>query len=55
MAIYGFLFQNDSSNQDQFSVDNDSEWFPFPDKLSLLLYGLLHSPTHHIVKLYFFF
>lgn len=28
--------------------DNDSEWFPFPDKLSLLLYGLLHSPTHHI-------
>ncbi|XP_078338860.1 uncharacterized protein LOC144627003 [Crassostrea virginica] len=41
-------FVNDSSNQDQFSVDNDSEWFPFPDKLSLLLYGLLHSPTHHI-------
>nr|XP_034308999.1 uncharacterized protein LOC117683581 isoform X2 [Crassostrea gigas] len=35
------------TNTTQIRGSND-EWFPFPSKLSLLLYGLLHSPTHHI-------
>nr|XP_022303905.1 uncharacterized protein LOC111111306 isoform X2 [Crassostrea virginica] len=38
----------DSAHKDTRSIDEENEWYPFPSKISLLLYGLLHSPTHHI-------
>ncbi|XP_055997292.1 uncharacterized protein LOC125675581 [Ostrea edulis] len=41
-------FSSDSESQTYEDQTNDSKWYPFPDKLSLLLYGLLHSTTHHI-------
>ena len=28
-----------------------TEWYPFENKVSFLLYTLLHSPTHHIVSI----
>ncbi|XP_056003527.1 uncharacterized protein LOC125663077 [Ostrea edulis] len=41
-------FSSDSESQTYEDQTNDSKWYPFPDKLNLLLYGLLHSTTHHI-------
>ncbi|XP_078330905.1 uncharacterized protein LOC144624802 [Crassostrea virginica] len=40
----------DSAHKDTRNIDEENEWFPFPSKICLLLYGLLHSPTHHIVR-----